>query len=210
MTVIRKMIISQLEFGSPLIWHATSITILLSVETYNLRRSVISCFLTLPDLLYSLQTLFYQWLTLWHWRRRRKRSYEEDNFESRINEIPRHFLYRPQVRKLVVVVFWPCLALTWLNLDVCWWKWVQARFWRFWNKTSNTEKNSEYPCGFEPQIFGFRALSHRDSTVSEVYYEVHMTRVLHTATNFTVRFSPNCVFTILRDWRAFIRNRTIA
>ena len=25
------------------------------------------------------------------------------------------------------------------------------------------------------------ALSHRDSTVNEVYYEVHMTRVLHTA-----------------------------
>ena len=24
-------------------------------------------------------------------------------------------------------------------------------------------------------------LSHRDSTVSEIYYEVHMTRVLHTA-----------------------------
>ena len=24
-------------------------------------------------------------------------------------------------------------------------------------------------------------LSHRDSTVSEVFYEVHMTRVLHTA-----------------------------
>ena len=24
-------------------------------------------------------------------------------------------------------------------------------------------------------------LSHKDSTVSEVYYEVHMTRVLHTA-----------------------------
>ena len=24
-------------------------------------------------------------------------------------------------------------------------------------------------------------LSHRDSTVSEVYFEVHMTRVLHTA-----------------------------
>ena len=24
-------------------------------------------------------------------------------------------------------------------------------------------------------------LSHRDSTVSEVYYEVHLTRVLHTA-----------------------------
>ena len=25
------------------------------------------------------------------------------------------------------------------------------------------------------------ALSHRDSTVSEVYYEIHMTRFLHTA-----------------------------
>ena len=25
------------------------------------------------------------------------------------------------------------------------------------------------------------SLSHRDSTVSEVYYEVHMTSVLHTA-----------------------------
>ena len=26
-----------------------------------------------------------------------------------------------------------------------------------------------------------QALNHRDFTVSEVYYEVHMTRVLHTA-----------------------------
>ena len=41
----------------------------------------------------------------------------------------------------------------------------------------------------EPQTFGFREsprsdalpLSHRDSSVSEVYYEVHMTHVLHTA-----------------------------
>ena len=38
----------------------------------------------------------------------------------------------------------------------------------------------------EPQTFGFRdsdalPLSHRDSTVSEVYYELHMTCVLHTA-----------------------------
>ena len=30
-------------------------------------------------------------------------------------------------------------------------------------------------------------LSHRDSTVSEVYYEVHMTRVLHTAKISNVR-----------------------
>ena len=62
---------------------------------------MISCFLTLPDLIYSLQTSFYQWLTLWHWRRRRKRTYEEDNFESRINEVPRHFLFRPQVWKFL-------------------------------------------------------------------------------------------------------------
>ena len=47
--------------------------------------------------------------------------------------------------------------------------------------------NSEYPQGIEPQTFGqiprsdALPLSHRDSTVSEVYFEVHMTRVLHTA-----------------------------
>ena len=41
---------------------------------------------------------------------------------------------------------------------------------RAWDK----EKNSESPWGIEPQTFG-------DSTVSDFYYEVHMTRVLHTA-----------------------------
>ena len=36
---------------------------------------------------------------------------------------------------------------------------------------------------FRPSDLRFDALplSHRDSSVSEVYYEVHMTRVLHTA-----------------------------
>ena len=51
------------------------------------------------------------------------------------------------------------------------------------------KKSLESPWGMEPQTFGFREgprsgalpLSHRDSSVSEVYYEVHMTHVLHTA-----------------------------
>ena len=45
-------------------------------------------------------------------------------------------------------------------------------------------KNSESPWGNEPQTFGFRAPMfyhwETDSTVNEVYYEVHMTCVLHT------------------------------
>ena len=44
-------------------------------------------------------------------------------------------------------------------------------------------KNSLSPWGIKPQTFGFRApmLDHwaTDSTVSRVYYEVHMTHVLH-------------------------------
>ena len=46
-------------------------------------------------------------------------------------------------------------------------------------------KNSESPQEIKPQIFRFCALilflSHRDSTVSKVYYEVCKTYVLHTA-----------------------------
>ena len=46
-------------------------------------------------------------------------------------------------------------------------------------------KNSESPQEIKPQIFRFCALilylSHRDSTVSKVYYEVCKTHVLHTA-----------------------------
>ena len=50
---------------------------------------------------------------------------------------------------------------------------------------SGTRKNSESPWGIEPQTFGILSsnalpLSHRDSAVSEVCYEVHMTHVLHT------------------------------
>ena len=46
-------------------------------------------------------------------------------------------------------------------------------------------KNSESPQEIKPQTFRFCALilylSHRDSTVSKVYYEVCMTHVLHAA-----------------------------
>ena len=59
----------------------------------------------------------------------------------------------------------------------------------FFLRSVDQRNNSEYPQGIEPQTFMFRQiphsdalpLSHRDSTVSEVYYEVHMTHVLHTA-----------------------------
>ena len=40
---------------------------------------------------------------------------------------------------------------------------------RAWDK----EKNSESPCGIEPQTIGFRVPMLYHSTVSEVYYEVH-------------------------------------
>ena len=47
------------------------------------------------------------------------------------------------------------------------------------------KKNSGSPLGIEPQTFGFAlrcsTLSHKDSSVSEVYYEVLITRVLRTA-----------------------------
>ena len=44
-------------------------------------------------------------------------------------------------------------------------------------------KNSESPSDFRISRSDVLSLSHRDSTVSEVYYEVHMTHVilLHTA-----------------------------
>ena len=37
-------------------------------------------------------------------------------------------------------------------------------------------KNSKFPWGIEPPM-----LYHWDSSLSELYYEVHVTRVLHTA-----------------------------
>ena len=112
---------------------------------------MISCFLTLPDLIYSLQTSFYQWLTLWHWRRQRKRSYEEDNFESRINEVPRHFLFRPQVWKFLGGFNLTLFGSHLTKFGRLLMKVSASPFLTFWNKTSNTEKNSEYPWGIEPR-----------------------------------------------------------
>ena len=42
-------------------------------------------------------------------------------------------------------------------------------------------KNSESPSDLRISRSDVLSLSHRDSTVSEVYYKVHMTHVLHTA-----------------------------
>ena len=50
--------------------------------------------------------------------------------------------------------------------------------------SAGKRENSEFPLrnrASDLRIPRSDALSHRDSTVSEVYYEVHMTRVLHTA-----------------------------
>ena len=49
-----------------------------------------------------------------------------------------------------------------------------------------TKKNSEFPWEIEPHDLRIPCsdalpLSHREFTVNEVYYEVHVTRVLHTA-----------------------------
>ena len=43
------------------------------------------------------------------------------------------------------------------------------------------KKYSESPQGIEPQSIDALPLSHKDSMVSEVYYEVRKTRVSHTA-----------------------------
>ena len=50
--------------------------------------------------------------------------------------------------------------------------------------SAGKRENSDFPLrnrASDLRIPRSDALSHRDSTVSEVYYEVHMTRVLHTA-----------------------------
>ena len=78
---------------------------------------------------------------------------------------------------------------------------------------SGTRKNSESPWGIEPQTFGILSsdalpLSHRDSAVSEVYYEVHMTHILHTTSTSNV----NSIVFVVRNKRdgkfwAQLRNR---
>ena len=97
---------------------------------------------------------------------------------------------------------WLSFDLVWLSLDQIW-TFVDECECKPVFDVSETKRltRKKIPSTHEElnrRSSGFRALSHRDSTVSEVYYEVHMTRVLHTATNFTVRFSPNCVHHLTR------------
>ena len=56
---------------------------------------------------------------------------------------------------------------------------LRERFFHFVTSVGQ-RKNSKSPWGIEPQTFVL-PLCHRDSTVSEVCYEVYMTRVLRTA-----------------------------
>ena len=52
----------------------------------------------------------------------------------------------------------------------------------FWSCHKRRKKKySESPQGIEPQSIDALPLSHKDSMVSEVYYEVRKTRVSHTA-----------------------------
>ena len=52
---------------------------------------------------------------------------------------------------------------------------------RAWDKEKILRSNEESNLRPSDLRLDARPLSHRDSTVREVYYEVHMTRVLHTA-----------------------------
>ena len=54
------------------------------------------------------------------------------------------------------------------------------------SRTWDKEKNSEAPLRNQNSDFRIprsdtQPLSHRDSTMSEVYYEVHITRIVHTS-----------------------------
>ena len=52
---------------------------------------------------------------------------------------------------------------------------------RAWDKEKIPRSHEESNLTPSDLRLDVRPLSHRDSTVREVYYEVHMTRVLHTA-----------------------------
>ena len=55
---------------------------------------------------------------------------------------------------------------------------VSSRPWNKENILGPHQESNLRPSDLRSDVL---ALSHRDSSVSEVYYEVHMTRVLHTA-----------------------------
>ena len=77
--------------------------------------------------------------------------------------------------------FWPVARETyWRYINIAWERCFSSSHERgtkkkFWVPMRNRTSNLRIPRSVA------LPLSHRDSTVSEVYYEVHVTRVLHTA-----------------------------
>ena len=94
---------------------------------------------------------------------------------------------------LIAYVFQKCLCLRKMFFVLS----------RAWDK----EKNSESPWGVEPETHLW-ILSHRDSTVSKAYYEVHMTRFLHIVTYcswlsfivFVLRYLAGCKHSFVRNF----------
>ena len=94
---------------------------------------------------------------------------------------------------LIAYVFQKCLCLRKMFFVLS----------RAWDK----EKNSESPWGIEPETHLW-ILSHRDSTVSEAYYEVHMTRFQHIVTYFScllfivfvLRYLAGCKHSFVRNF----------
>ena len=109
------------------------------------------------------------------------------HFLSRLRSSHYHFSFRSQINKYIT-----CCRATWnifVNLTSqmtlkCGKNKIEKDVFRLVTSVGQ-RKNSESLRGIEPQTFGFRdpMLYYwaTDSTVSEVYYKVHMTRILHTA-----------------------------
>ena len=109
------------------------------------------------------------------------------HFLSRLRSSHYHFSFRSKINKYIA-----CCRATWnvfVNLTSqmalkCGENKIEKDVFRLVTSVGQ-RKNSESLRGIEPQTFGFRdpMLYYwaTDSTVSEVYYKVHMTRILHTA-----------------------------
>ena len=109
------------------------------------------------------------------------------HFLSRLRSSHYHFSFRSQINKYLT-----CCRATWnifVNLTSqmtlkCGKNKIEKDVFRLVTSVGQ-RKNSESLRGIEPQTFGFRDpmlyFWATDSTVSEVYYEVITTRILHTA-----------------------------
>ena len=107
------------------------------------------------------------------------------HFLSRLRSSHYHFSFRSKINKYIA-----CCRATWnvfVNLTSqmalkCGENKIEKDVFRLVTSVGQ-RKNSESLRGIEPQTFRDPMLYHwaTDSTVSEVYYKVHMTRILHTA-----------------------------